>query len=203
MPTVSNVYVALLAAGASRRFGSPKQLYEWQGIPLVQHAVNRASDACGDRVLLVLGHRWRAVKAAVPDVPFITLNERHDRGMSTSISAAARTLRCVADAIIVMPVDQPLVAADHLRALVDAWSGGPDEIVASHYSGIGGTPALFAAGAYDQLVSLDRDGGARALFSDERYRVQSVACEAAAFDIDSPDDLEQRSQFTQPESPST
>ena len=203
MPTVSNVYVALLAAGASRRFGSPKQLCEWQGVPLVQHAVDRATDAGGNRVLLVLGHRWREVKAAARDVPFITRNERHDRGMSTSIAAAARALRCVADAIIVMPVDQPLVTADHLLALVDAWSGDPDEIVASHYSGIDGTPPLFAAGAYDQLASLDLAGGARALLSDERYRVESVACEAAAFDIDSPDDLAQRSQFTQPESPST
>ena len=202
MPTEKKVFVALLAAGASRRFGSPKQLHDWNGIPLVRHAVNQATSACGERVLLVLGHGWRDVLSAAAQTPFIALNEHHDRGMGTSIAVAVRSLQSVADAVIVMPADQPLVTADHLRALIDAWRRDNNEIVASHYAGIKGTPALFGAGAFKELASLDGEDGARALLSSDRYRVQSVACEAAAFDIDSPADLEQRSQFTQPESPS-
>lgn len=203
MPNGSNVFVAVLAAGASRRFGSPKQLQDWDGVPMVRHAVERATDACGDRVLLVLGHRWREIMAAAAEPPFVVLNERYESGMGTSIALAARSLGSVADAIIVMPADQPLVTPEHLRALIDAWSGERDEIVASSYRQIAGAPALFAASAFDALASLRADDGARGLFSDQRFRIQSVACEAAAFDVDVPDDLEQRSQFTQPESPST
>lgn len=203
MPIPSKVFIAVLAAGASQRFGTPKQLQDWDGIPLLRHAVLTACEACADRVLAVLGHRWRETKTAATDAPFITLNERYENGMGTSIALAARSLAAVADAVIVMPADQPLVTPDHLRALIDAWSGNRDEIVASHYAGINGAPALFASGTFDALASLSADDGARTLFSDDRFRVQSVACEAAAFDVDVPEDLEQRSQFTQPESPST
>ena len=203
MLTGKQVYIAVLAAGASRRFGSPKQLLDWGGVPLVRHAVTRATDACADRTLLVLGHEWRDVMNAAGDTPFIALNERADQGMGTSIALAARSLQRVANAIVLMPADQPLVSAEHLRALIDAWTGGSDEIVASRYAGTLGTPALFASDAFAELASLQSENGARSLFPDDRFRVQSVSCEAAAFDIDEPSDLEQRSQFTQPESPST
>ena len=203
MPNGTNVFVAVLAAGASRRFGSPKQLQDWDGIPMVRHAVNTATDACRDRVLLVLGHRWREVMAAAAEPPFVVLNERYEGGMGTSIALAARSLGRAADAIIIMPADQPLVTSEHLQALIATWSGHRDEIVASSYRGVTGAPALFAADAFDTIASLRADDGARSVFSDGRFRFQSVACEAAAFDVDAPDDLEQRSQFTQPESPST
>lgn len=197
------VFAAVLAAGHSRRFGSAKQLQEWDGEPLVGHALEIATGACGSNVLLVLGHQWREVMAAARDAPFLAFNEQHERGMGTSIATAAQSLRNVADAIIVMPVDQPLVTSDHLRSLINTWSGDDEEIVASYYSDLDGTPALFPRGAFDGLAQLAADKGARTLFGDARFRVQSVTCEEAAFDIDTPDDLEQRSQFTQPESPST
>ena len=46
--------VAILAAGGSSRLGRPKQLVQWRGRSLLQHAVDSAS-AVAPRVLLTLG----------------------------------------------------------------------------------------------------------------------------------------------------
>ena len=52
----------ILAAGAGRRFGGPKQLAELNGRPLLEHAV-RAMAAAVDRVVVVLGARADEVVA--------------------------------------------------------------------------------------------------------------------------------------------
>lgn len=198
------VYAAVLAAGQSRRFGANKLLQQWQGETLLHRAVNTACTACGSRTLLVTGHDHLKIFAAVqPFAGFITHNADFAAGMGTSIATAAAALQHVADAILIVLADQPLVSSEHLEALIDRWSGGPHEVVASRYSGIVGAPVLLPAGTFADLLQLHGDSGARAILRDERFSVQSLEFAAAALDVDTPGDLEQRSQLTHPESPST
>jgi CTP:molybdopterin cytidylyltransferase MocA len=198
-----NVFAAVLAAGESRRFGATKLLQPWGDLPLVRHAVQQAEAACGPRTLLVVGHEGGAVaSAAMPHSGFVACNERYAEGIGTSIATAARTLARSADGLLILLADQPLVTGDHLRALVDRWGGG-DAITASAYAGVLGPPAVFPRSTFLPLASLTGDRGARSIIEGGRFPVQSLPCDAAAFDIDTPDDLEQRSQLTQPESPST
>lgn len=180
-----------MAAGCASRFGSTKQAIELDGTSLVQSAAATASRVCGDHVVTVLGHDRVAVfEAMAASSGFIVVNDDFAAGLGTSIAAAARACRNVADAMIVMLADQPLISAGHLRQLVAAWSGAADEIVASSYAGTRGPPALFPELAFEALSSLTGDEGARLLFQDARFSVKSVHFEAAAIDIDTPDDLD-------------
>lgn len=198
------IFAVVLAAGQSSRFGSSKLLQSWHGQSLVSRAVTQAASVCGQRTLLLVGHDGAAVSAAASPFPgFIAVNDRYADGMGTSIAAAIRLLQCSATAVIVTLADQPLVEARHLEKLIQAWSGDPGEIVASEYAGTLGPPALFARDSFSALAELEGDRGAREILQSDRFQIQSVPCAAAAFDIDEPGDLEQRSQFTQPESPST
>jgi molybdenum cofactor cytidylyltransferase len=202
--TPPRVYAAVLAAGQSRRFGATKLLQRWQGEALVRRAVNVATNACGAQTLLITGHEHLEICEAVqPFDGFIAHNANFAAGMGTSIATAAAALRHVADAILIVLADQPLVTADHLSAMIRAWSGDPLHVVASRYAGTIGAPVLLPAACFAELMNLNGDVGARAILDEERFRIQSLDFEAAALDIDTPDDLEQRSQFTQPESPST
>ena len=55
---------AVLAAGSASRFGSTKQLADIDGSPMVRHALDAASQVCGEHTLLVTGHDSAAVARA-------------------------------------------------------------------------------------------------------------------------------------------
>lgn len=188
--STEKIFATVLAAGAATRFGATKQVVELDGVTLVQRAMEAAAAACGNNVLLVLGHDWQAVNAACdPPQGFIVCNDRYQDGLGSSIALATRSIRHVARAIIVLLADQALVSPLHIRSLCDAWSGRADEIVATGYAGTVGVPALFPSACFGDLMRLRGDSGARQLLSDERFRLRQILFEPAAMDIDTPDDL--------------
>jgi len=184
------VAALVLAAGSARRFGASKLLAGIDGIPLVRHSVRAAEAACDGRSLLVAGHDWRRVtKAAAPQRGFFVLNENHAGGMGTSLALGVRTLARRADAVVLLLADQPLVTAEHVRVLIARWTGETSHIVASAYSGTAGPPILFPSGCFADLARLHGDAGAKVLLRDSRFTVDTVPCEAATVDIDTPADL--------------
>jgi len=79
----------VLAAGRGARMGSPKQLLELDGRPLLQHVIDAAAAAPLEGVIVVLGHEAERVAAAL-DLPagvVVVANPRHRDGQSTSLRA--------------------------------------------------------------------------------------------------------------------
>ncbi|MDJ0812496.1 MAG: nucleotidyltransferase family protein [Woeseiaceae bacterium] len=188
MPTT--VFAAVLAAGGASRFGSTKQLAAVDGSPMVRHVLQSASRVFGEHTLLVTGHDCTNVAAACAGLPgFVTVNEGWQRGIGGSIAHAVSVLPQSASAVVVLLADQPRVDEHHLQAIVDAWSGDDEEIIATSYAGTRGAPVLFPRSCFPELAVLDGDRGGRHLIDDERYCVTTVDCQAAALDIDTPADL--------------
>jgi molybdenum cofactor cytidylyltransferase len=187
-----SVFALVLAAGSASRFGSTKQVESFDGIPLVRRAMAAANEVFGDRTTLVVGHDWWTVKdVCEPQTGFMIYNDRFGDGIGTSIASGARSLRHVARAIIVMLADQPLITAGHLRALIDNWSGADDEIVATSFAESVGPPVLFPRACFDDIAMLEGDSGGKQLLHDERFRLATIQFEAAALDVDTPEDLRQ------------
>lgn len=185
-----SVFAIVLAAGASTRFGSAKQLAELDGTTMVQRASQRATECCGPRNVLVAGHAWRGVVAAcTPLSGFIVINDNHKTGMASSIAAGVRAVQHAADAVLIILADQPLITSAHLRALVTAWTSGTADIISTSFAGTTGVPALFARRCFSSLQELHGDHGARALFDDPDFDFQTIAFEGAAIDVDTVDDL--------------
>ncbi|NNF41431.1 MAG: nucleotidyltransferase family protein [Woeseiaceae bacterium] len=184
------IFAAVLAAGRASRFGATKQLVEVHGAPLVTRAVSVAAEACDDRVITVIGHDWQEVVQAMhSSAGFLVMNEDYRTGLGSSIAAAARACNECADAVLLVFADQPLVTVHHLRTLIERWSGSDSEIVATAYRGTQGPPVLFPRATFDALCDLAGDTGARALFRDSRFTLQSVEFDDAAIDIDTQADL--------------
>ena len=183
-------FAVVLAAGRSQRFGATKQLLEVDGVPIVRGAASLARAVCGDYTLLVVGHEWgNVVAAAEGQCQFVAINEDYTDGIGASIACAARSLAQSADSLLIMLADQPLITADHLNALLSAWSGDDDEIVATAFAGVKGPPVLMPRATFADLARLGGDTGARKLFDNPDYRVTTVWFDPAAVDIDSPEDL--------------
>ncbi len=184
------IFAAILAAGRSSRFGATKQAVELNGASLVKRATSTASRICENKVVMVIGYDWQTVLASAgAGVDFLVFNEDYDNGLGSSIACAARACRKNADAILLLLADQPLITAEHLQALIDAWSGADDEVVATAFGNTEGPPVLLPRGTFDDLCLLSGDKGAHGLLCDDRFQLKTVRFEPAAVDIDTPADL--------------
>jgi molybdenum cofactor cytidylyltransferase len=180
----------VLAAGASTRFGSPKQLVRVAGRPLLNTAVARAADVAGSAVTVVLGARAAELAPLLThSQASIVINREWREGMASSIRAGVARLPASCTAVLLMLVDQAAVTAEDLERLVGAWRRQPDYIVAARYGMTTGVPAIFPRAAFPDLASLRGDVGARILLQRNPDRVVRVPMARAAIDIDTPEDL--------------
>ena len=102
----------LLAGGTSSRFGSPKELAEFDGETLADRAWRLLGEACDERIAV-----GKSGDGLV--LPFPILDDGTDvraplAGLVTGLRAAAH------DVAVVIPVDMPLLDAVSLRALAAA-----------------------------------------------------------------------------------
>jgi molybdenum cofactor cytidylyltransferase len=180
---------AVLAAGASRRLGSLKQLVPFRGEVLVRRAVRAACASTCDEVAVVVGCRRRDVERAVAGLGAEVVFAAHwGVGLAESVRGAAAWAReRKLDALVLTACDQPLLGAEHIDALCDRHRRGA-ELVASSYAGTRGVPALFAASWFDAFAALEGDRGAGSILR-AAANVETVPWEDGAFDVDEVEDL--------------
>ena len=190
----STVAAIVLAAGASRRLGQPKQLLLLGGETLLQRVLRSSSEAGAAPVFAVLGAEQQRILQSVPMRDAIpVINDRWEQGISASIHAGLDALEKHApDAAgaLVLTCDQPRLTVEHLRALMDAFAALSDPvIVASAYAGALGIPAVFPRIVFAHLRALSGDKGARALLVKPPCRLIEVPFSGGEADIDEPADL--------------
>src|SRR5579864_3036084 len=112
------LHTIVLAAGASRRFGSPKQLVRFEGQLLVQRVIASATELSGSAVTVVLGAHAAEIAANLPPSnASIIVNRNWNEGIGSSIRAAVTRLPGACDGALILLADQPLVGAHGLTRL--------------------------------------------------------------------------------------
>jgi molybdenum cofactor cytidylyltransferase len=179
----------LLAAGRSSRMGRPKQLLLWHGIPLVRHAAQTALDSQLSELIVVVGYESSRVRAALADLPVrIVQNDSYEAGQGSSLRAGIEAVRHESQAAMIMLVDQPLLQAATIDALIAAWQP-PALIVAPSYMSRRGNPVLFARALFGALSNIDGDFGARNVIKAQSSALTlvEVADAGVLIDMDTPD----------------
>jgi CTP:molybdopterin cytidylyltransferase MocA len=183
----------VLAAGGASRFGSPKQLAELDGMPLLQHAVDAILAVPAiERVVVVLGAEAERVRSAVDfDGASVVVCDDWVSGMAASLRCGVEAVGDC-DWVVVTLGDQPRVTPQVIAAVMDEADSAPSgtEAVRAMYDGVPGHPVALGRAILPHLAQLRGDVGARELLGSAAVRTFEAARLCDPADVDTPDDLE-------------
>ncbi len=180
----------LLAAGASGRMGRPKALLPYRGQTLLHHAVQTlCATPCSPRIVVVSPEVEKSCWLRDAEGVALVVNPDHSRGMSSSIRAALRCIETneaetgrLVQGVLITLVDQPLVTAEHLNAILAA--GAATGLAATSWPNAFGPPAFLYRSFFSSLKELHGDQGAKSILRAERARLRLVEFLGAAIDVD-------------------
>lgn len=174
----------ILAAGCSRRLGSPKQLVEIEGSKLLE----RAQKALGKTQLraTVLGSNIELIEdnCKLDSDNKIIENSLWNEGIASSIRCAVQFAKLNGCShLLLMTCDQPAVNSDVISSLLALSAKNASSIIASRYGRTLGIPAVFPESHFEQLLQLSGDHGAKKII-EQSPNVVEFDFELGAFDID-------------------
>jgi molybdenum cofactor cytidylyltransferase len=155
--------VAILAAGESRRMGTPKALLYFHGKTFVEHLISVTRSPRVGVTRIVLGADAADIQTKLQlDPSSIVLNENWRQGQLSSIQAAIRSLPAGAtEGLILCPVDQPLISDELVTQLIVRFYSSGKEIVLPTHKGRRGHPVIFRVSLYEELLEASTEIGAR------------------------------------------
>ena len=197
------VVAIVLAAGAARRFGRPKQLERWPDSAsptLLERALVNAQAAGADEIILVTGNSATQVEAiglawaqGVGQNYKAIFNPRWQEGQGFSVAAGVQALGSDVAAAIFFLADQPRLASATGAALLGAFKAANDEkaIIFPVYASKRGNPVLFGRAHFQALARLKGDVGGRAVVKAHPECVREIEINDPAIheDVDTPQDL--------------
>jgi molybdenum cofactor cytidylyltransferase len=182
----------VLAAGSSRRMGSPKQLLLVEGRPLLELVVAQACASGLDEVIVVLGAaadeiRSRADLGRARSI----VNPDHASGMASSLRAGLASLGDEVDRAVIILGDQPDVSAELLDELLDLQETSGLPSAALGFDGILHPPVVLKRELWGEVMALEGDVGCRAVIRARPELVATLPVQRGhrhPVDVDTPED---------------
>ncbi len=179
----------LLAAGASRRFGTDKLMRQLDGEPVAVRACRHLL-AGTDQVLAVLrpGSPELVKQLAIVGAKILICADA-EQGMGVSLAFAIRACPDAAGWVIAL-ADMPWIAAGTIETIAHALRQGAP-IAAPCWQGQRGHPVGFSSIFGGQLAQLQGDTGAKSLIQAHIQQLKLIDCGDPGIlkDIDYPEDL--------------
>ena len=178
----------ILAAGASRRMGSPKALLDYRGETFVGRLV-RIFSCCCDVVIVVAGVHAELIRGRMDRRARLVINPDPDRGQLSSLQTALAEVPRDAAGFLFTPVDCPTVREETIETLIHAFHKNRTLFAIPRYHGRRGHPVCVRASLIAEFLALPPTAETRAVVNMHADRITYI-------DVDDPgvladvDDLE-------------
>jgi molybdenum cofactor cytidylyltransferase len=174
----------ILAAGESRRMGSPKALLEFRGETFLNRLIGLFSARCSP-MIVVLGAVAEEIRASASQGPLFTLNRDYRTGQTSSMQCGLRAVPETAVGVLFTLVDHPAVSEETVAALL---APGDGLLRVPRFEGRRGHPVWFSRELIPEFLALPPDGAARDVVRSHRDRTDFVDVDDPGIlaDIDDP-----------------
>lgn len=189
----SGVAAVVLAAGMSRRMGTPKQLLRIGGETILDRTLKNVRASNVGEIILVLGHAAEMVKKEVSTEGVkVASNPSYEQGMGTSLRSGLAAVDPGAAAALIVLADQPWVNSETLNRLIACYQERKPQIIIPMYKGFRGNPVLLDSSVFAEVQALNGEVGCRAIFGNHTEGIVKLAVDnpGILLDIDSRDDFE-------------
>jgi molybdenum cofactor cytidylyltransferase len=196
----TKICAIILAAGASKRLGTPKQLIPHNNSTLIGHTIQCTLDSKCDETVVVLGANATLIQKKISNFPVnIVRNQNWKMGMGYTIRVGLEKVETVNNniqAVVLLVCDQLFLTSKIIDRLIESYLSFKKPIIASEYDGTLGVPVLFNKKFFPELLKIDGIFGAKIVVENHPRQVWSVPFPKGGFDIDTPNDLPNKSIIT-------
>ena len=168
----------LLAAGAGKRFGGGKLLYEIDGEPMIARAMRLYGAFDFSARVCVTRSEAEVIQRYAHESGFpVVINPDPERGVGTSVAIATEAILAKEphlDGILYAVADQPYLTKESVAQLLAAFEAHSHDIVSLAFGERRGNPAVFPAAFYPELCALKQDVGGGAVIKRHPERLTLV-----------------------------
>jgi molybdenum cofactor cytidylyltransferase len=153
----------ILAAGESKRMGSPKALLLYNDRTFLEHLLEITCHPKIGAQLIVLGAGAEAISKHVGLKPEQTVvNPEWESGQLSSIKAALKSIaEKPCDGVLLCLVDHPLISSKLIGELIESFYRSGKLIVLPTFHGKRGHPVIFSSKLFSELLDAPEETGAR------------------------------------------
>lgn len=180
----------ILAAGASSRMGTSKQMLDIQGEPMLVRTVKTVLTCQPKDIVVVLGseavYHTKLLKGLQTN---IIENPSWNNGIGSSIKkglAHALTISPTIDAVLFLVCDQPYLTGELVNTFITY--NGNKSICSAYYDGSPGVPALFTKKHFNEILALEDHQGAKKVIQNHLDDTAFIDFPKGMIDLDTPDD---------------
>lgn len=183
----------ILAAGESSRMKMPKALLRIGNLTFAETIAGKMKD-CGVKPKLIAGYHAMEIKEQLNNRPDIEIleNPSYQEGQLSSLRTGLKSLQNTDDGVLVWPVDQPLIKAETVQAIVKAFEKQKNPVTIPVMQAKRGHPVMYGPEAVLTIISMDPSHTAKDLQAIYANKITFVEVEDSGIliDIDTPEDYQ-------------